>query len=190
MDDFEHELVDPLDHIPAVALQSCLHAGVVEHLPHDQTGFVGRVLPVLVEFHHQLVLLVELESDVPQFSPWLSRLRLLLHQVAHEGHLPHAGCDGGDDQCGAEHVFGGNHHLGHVGLQLVLDPQGEGSEVVGGDGFPLILLFLLARLLVLLLHALQHPLHVGSGIFDVGEFESLIGLHLVEDEFLDGGVGE
>jgi len=98
IDNLHHQFIDSLDHVLAVALQAGLHAGIVEELPDNQAGLFGGVLSKFVEVDHELIGLVELESDVPQLRPRLACLGLFLHEGAHEGHLAHARSDGRDDQ--------------------------------------------------------------------------------------------
>lgn len=66
MDDVEHHLVDPLDHVLGVILEARLHAGVVEQLTDYHAGLLLVLLAVLVQLHHQVVGLVILESDVSE----------------------------------------------------------------------------------------------------------------------------
>lgn len=74
VDDLEHHLVDPFDHALSVALEAGLDAGVVEQLPHDEVGVLGRFLPELVELDNQVVILIVLESQIPEFHPRLAGL--------------------------------------------------------------------------------------------------------------------
>lgn len=178
-----------MDHILAVALQAGLDAGIIEQLPDHQAGLLWGVLSKFVEVDHQLIGLVELESDVPQLRPRLACLGLLLHEGAHEGHLAHAWGDGGDDQGWSEEFFVWDDHFADIGLQFVLDPQGEAGQVVGGHRGAVLFLFLLF-LPLLLLHALEDAFDICGGVLDVGEFEAFVGFHLVEDELFDGGVGD
>ena len=122
VDNLKHQFIDTLHHVLTVTLESRLKAGIIEELPHDQTGLIRRALPKLVQLHHQLVLLVELEGYLPQLGSRLACLRLLLHERAHEGHLPHARRDRRDDQGWTEELLGGDDHLADIGLQFVLDP--------------------------------------------------------------------
>lgn len=82
VDHLHHHLVYPANHVLRIALQSCLHARIVEQLPDYQTRLFWIILPELVQLHNQLVPLVVLKCDVSQLSSRLARLNYTIRTFA------------------------------------------------------------------------------------------------------------
>ena len=114
---------------------------------------------------------------------------LFLHEGFHEGHLSHCAGDRADDQGWAEDFLVRDDDLVDVRLELILDPKGEGCEIILRHcNFALLLLGV--GLLLLLFHSLQHSLDILSGRLDIGELQAFVGLDLLEDVLFDVSVGD
>lgn len=74
VDHLEHHLVDSVDHVLGVALESRLHASIVEDLSDDQAGFVGVRFSVFVQADNQLITLVVFKGDVFELRTGFSSL--------------------------------------------------------------------------------------------------------------------